>query len=614
MAKMSNLGVTALAVFIFMFIALCFVWYSANDDFSSYLQNYATEYAKYLTNSNGDDTIDINETELEPMIDGLQCYSQYQRNNILNYGDLTANYCVYNYTTDCKMERAQNILFPSQSKSGTNKELRALQEIQKLTYLVVGHHGGVQMDVLSFLYHKLRIISKNIYNICIGSYCEFLDETISQIYWNKEKSDKIIETVGKSNRMYKTGYGPCCFRSSMDIITNINKTQKFRNYLKSEFVQIVPEIIDQKWDVMICLFPGVQCIGWLPFAKSIIFRFAHRYDHHLWNPENAKVKWIKILNMMIGYCRNRNINMFVTNIYDYYYFKHTIHSKDDNVPYLWPNFALQFIDEFGRNSTETPLNRNQHNFYVFADSKAGAKCRKNYLNMTQLTNKLKLEQNIHVELNYTVSKSFMYNSSNLHLTINGFIIIPYAVHTAKWSEYYSIGIPLFLPSLQFWEELNRNCFVVTDRQHGNKPERRFKKEAHKELYEFMAYSPCCGTDPYTNYHQDVWLPFSDWYNDKLFKYVIYYDNETDLEDKVINHHKDLEFNKTKILQRKMKQINEWQEMSDMFKYQIADVIFKGHLASFNENCIPYVINSTDCIRKMNPSELDRPKASNISTS
>ena len=93
---------------------------------------------------------------------------------------------------------------------------------------------------------------------------------------------------------------------------------------------------------------------------------------------------------------------------------------------------------------------------------------------------------------------------------------------------------LFSPTLRLWNELGLYCRLITDRQFGNQPVQI--GAISKWMYEWVKYPPCCGADPYTYENQDVWLPFSDYYNERLFKYLIYYDNQTDLWNKIVEHY------------------------------------------------------------------------------
>eukprot|EP01084_Bolivina_argentea_P257942 434665_1 len=63
--------------------------------------------------------------------------------------------CVLNYHAHCTMEYAQSILYQHINTSQTIN--MSLKYINNLTYFIVGHHGGVQIDILSFLHYKLNI-------------------------------------------------------------------------------------------------------------------------------------------------------------------------------------------------------------------------------------------------------------------------------------------------------------------------------------------------------------------------------------------------------------------------------------------------------------------------
>ena len=539
------------------------------------------------------------------MSNNLQCDVQYNKSKISSYEHLITQ-CIHNYSTECSMQKAQNILFPNDLTNSISE--KHIESIQNLKYLIVGHHGGVQMDIVSYLYYKLSIPKQNIYSYCNGIYCDILwDMPQAKQYWN-ENSQKIYNAITNLNRKHPdTGFGNCCFSYSEPILSNLSRTHLFQSFVKRAWNLSLPQIPNQKWDVLICSFPGIQCLGWLPFAKSIIIRFAHRYDHHVWNPKHARMKWTKILNMIVGNCRNKNIQIMVTNIYDYYYFKHSVNTNDKNTPQLWPNFAAHFIQDFAPQKSNFMPDfdgNGKNNFYIFSYTKyeEARDCREEYLNMTYLEKLWKTEHGINIIDNSTIYKPFMYNLSTVHTMINGFIVMPYAVHTAKWSELYSIGIPLFFPTLRLWDMLNMKCNVVNDRQYGNKPQKGLGISVDKEMYGWIKHSPCCKTNPYTNDWQNVWLPFSDHYNERLFKFLIFYDNQTDLQHKIIEHYDYLRRgDKERIWDDKQIQIKQWNDVSERFKEQIAGVIYKGYRASLFEraDCIPYVINSSECISSMN---------------
>ena len=115
---------------------------------------------------------------------------------------------------------------------------------------------------------------------------------------------------------------------------------------------------------------------------------------------------------------------------------------------------------------------------------------------------------------------------------------------------------LFFPSLKLWQELNTASHVASDRQFKNRAELTLDKAIQPELYGFIAHLPCCKTNPYTNKYQDVWLSFSDYYDDKLLECIIYYENETDLKDKILSHYGD----KEQLDRQNKTQIKEWNEI------------------------------------------------------
>ena len=315
------------------------------------------------------------------------------------------------------------------------------------------------------------------------------------------------------------------------------------------------------------------------------------------------MKWIKILNVITKYCdKNKNILIFTTNIYDYYYFRYSIYIKDDeNIPYLWPNMAQHFVQSFGINIDHNSKNNDDDDddtdFYIFMDTKKknfDQNCVNKFLDRNKLKNSLLLLL-IKLKINKNEYSDVLYDRNKIHSVLNGIIVIPYAVHTAKWPEFYSIGIPLFFPSLSFWYRLNIECNIISHRQFLNYASYPSLNDVFPQEYQNnLDIITHCNGDPYTSQYQYIWLPFSDYYNNKLFKYVIFYDNQTDLKYKITNHYND----KNKMKEIKLKQIKEWNDESENFKYMVSSLIYKAHYNSQNDknnDCIPNVINLTNHI-------------------
>eukprot|EP01083_Nonionella_stella_P045186 121456_1 len=527
------------------------------------------------------------------------CYSYDPEPNIAqckvqsNNTDQLSDECVLDYHERCTMQYAQKTISESNSEY-----VNALSNIHDLTYMVDNRHGGVQLDVISFLYYKLNIPRANIFSYCTGFYCNYL-ETSSHKYWNVIDS-KEIHTIYKEipgDDTEISGFKYCCSgQTTSDILKHANLT-RFSHYLTAELTSRVPSF-HGTFDIVICGFPGVQCLGYLGVAKVILIRFSHRYDHHVWNKFGGRVKWTQILNSIATHCSNKqyNILMFVNNIYDWFYLKYSVRIDDDRL-YLWPNFAQHFATEFAMPTQHNTSNiENTSGVYLYQDDQGKRNCLKETLNLDTI--KQKLAQNeIDFETSRSVSKKYLFNRDRLHWMVHGVVVMPYAVHTAKWNEFYSVGTPLFFPSVRLWTNLQNTCSVIIHRQYGNAPTRDLDTATPKELYHFVKYSPCCGANPFTNQHAKTWLPFSDYYNDQLFKYVIYYDNETDLIHKITQHHHDIEYETDKIHNVKIKQINEWDMVSDTFKTHIASRVWKAYQTSLNRktNCIPQITQNAQCI-------------------
>ena len=282
---------------------------------------------------------------------------------------------------------------------------------------------------------------------------------------------------------------------------------------------------------------------------------------------------------MSHYCYNKNIILTTSNAYDWFYTNHLLNVKPDSL-YLWPNFARHFVDDFGiHNIDDKPLLLNNNIFILHSASLSVLTDCHVLLNETRLMMELTLNKskNIQFTSNRTIFNNLLYNLTSLHIDIGGIIAIPHSVHGAKWIEYYSIGIQLFIPSIKFWLELNKKCEIIAHRQSGNKPHKGFGAEYFLWFGEYIRYSSCGRYNPIEAQYQDKWIPFSDYFMDKYyFKYIIYFDSENDLIDKIDEYNKlsmDEKWN------RKQKQINDFTLLAESFTPHLIHKIYSGYLKS-----------------------------------
>eukprot|EP01084_Bolivina_argentea_P030678 56804_1 len=477
--------------------------------------------------------------------------------------------CKFNNT--CTKSFAEKLYeyphFSQQLIKNNNFKLHS-QTIQNLKYLIVSHHGGTHIATLSYLTNILNIPSKNIAHICSGTYCSYMNKFGHYYnYFNKTFSAQYNVLLRK--KVLKR----CCWRKSLGYWNHMERIDA----LQSQMYDITKNISEEyKIDVLICTFPSTQCAWLLPFAKVIIIRFMHRFNHQVWL--QGIVKWGRLIHSMSNYCPN--IILTASNAYDWYYNSHFLNIQTDSF-LLWPNFARHFVDDYMPNinhNINTSINYNNISNFIFQMFQpAISKCAQ-LLNLSNLKYTLKHKYNINIFSNEKIVKKYTYDKILLHNNIGGIIAIPHSVHGAKWIEYYSVGMQLFLPSLEFWIEMNNKCNVIGHRQAGNKPHIvKRKNQPTKAFNNYIEYSPCCGISPLYEEYQNVWLQFSDYYMNKFFfKFVIHFDSYNDLIDKIIQYNN---LSLMEKLKRKQIQINEFTLLSKRFAPHLINALYNSYQKS-----------------------------------
>eukprot|EP01084_Bolivina_argentea_P183104 316022_1 len=508
--------------------------------------------------------------------------------------------CKLNMSTYCTYSNALRLYkYPNYSDDklhSDNEYKTQLNTIQSLTYLVISHHGGTDIDTISYLSNILQIPPTNMLNICSGVYCDVI-ETQNTVYKNYFSSEK-TGLSGWNILLLEPLLQNCCWSKSYAYFSNISNINRIHSSIIKQNVT--------KIDIIVCSFPSSQCAFLLPFANIFIIRFHHRFDHHLthvWeNSIQNAVKWGQILHSMSHYCNN--FILTASNSYDWFYAKHLLNIKTDSF-YLWPNTARHFIDEFGENITK--INANYSNIYIFSYNSfiLRGTCL-HILNVSNIMSELHKLHNVTLLTDDTMYKSYIYNKRKLHTELSGIVVLPYSVHEAKLIEYYSVGVQIFLPTLQLWTKLNNNCAYIKHLNAANLPNRNhdiYKHGFPKEWYNYFKHSPCCGTDPWSSDNRKYWLQFSEYYMNKdYFKYVIYFDNATDLIRQII-YYNDIELNDKLI--RKGKQINDFTLLSKRVKPHLVNAIYNAYqqvLIAKSRNstlCNVYVDQLTKCLIQQN---------------
>jgi hypothetical protein len=120
--------------------------------------------------------------------------------------------------------------------------------------------------------------------------------------------------------------------------------------------------------------------------------------------------------------------------------------------------------------------------------------------------------------------------------------IPYEMSTMSLFEQYSAGIPLFLPSKQFY----KSCI-----QNGSMPFGSVYSDS----------GPDSLKEPLTSI--DFWLDRADYYDSDNFKFIYYYNSPEDLLEKIANFHlseDEIAARKSWLEERKQKNYNIWKNI------------------------------------------------------
>ena len=443
-----------------------------------------------------------------------------------------------------------------------------LKFIQKLKYLVVSYHGGTDIDTISYLHDILEIPKENVANICSGTYCTIHSKTgfipaMFKHYYDylNINQSKIYDEIINADDIL----GGCCWHKAYSYW---HKTEHI-NRIHSRINSLIdyPKLNDTAIvDVIICDFPSSQCAFLLPFAKVFIIRFMHRFNHHTW--AQGQEKWGRIIHSMSRHCGDKNIILTTSNAYDWFYTLTATNVNPSNL-YLWPNFARHYVDDHGHEIDESG---HGYGFKFIFHAMLRPNCNESF-DINKVSKMLENDYDIELIKDKEVYGAMLYNSTALKYDIGGIIAIPHSVHGAKWIEFYSIGVQLFIPSYDLWLKMNRKCQVVGHRQAGNNPHLGHIHTFMSHM-EYMKYGPCGGHDPFGEKYQDLWLLFSDYYMNKyLFKYVIHFDDEKDLINKMMEYYK---LTSEEKLARKQRQIEEFSMLSQRFKPHLVNAIYTAY--------------------------------------
>ena len=228
-----------------------------------------------------------------------------------------------------------------------------------------------------------------------------------------------------------------------DTVSNVLKT-KYKDTTEDQNRPVVESFIKDNFefykndremaavDAFLCLYQPGMCELWMPFNKTIIFLPAHRYN--------------------MGRCtieRTNRLNEHLHMLSDISHPKHVIAASSKyDLEYLRHYTGLEVLPLYSyclyvSNSTYSP---SREEIPIFARESADK--RYNNWNQHLVTDIKKFK---------LVSRRRLYNPytfSNL-ASHRAIVFIPYAVMTYKLTEIYTMGIPLFIPSMKYYHNVHQ---------------------------------------------------------------------------------------------------------------------------------------------------------------
>ena len=255
-------------------------------------------------------------------------------------------------------------------------------------------------------------------------------------------------------------------------------------------------------DAFICSFPASMCELWMPFNKTIVFLPAHRY-----NIGRCTKEEFNRLNEHLSILANSRNIFGALSYYDQQYLQHYtgIHPL--------PLYSSSLLYTSGN-----PYNPIREEIIVFArDSKYTDQ------NISFIGNIIGKSKKFDIVFAHTLYRHWNLSDLMKHRAI---VLLPYSVMSYKLTEFYSLSIPLFIPSMLYFHQnggLGSDRSVFSRHYCSNQISDEDMKPHHTSIH---PYSPNNMTDKEAEYY---WLQMSDFYR---WPHITYFDNLTDLENKL----------------------------------------------------------------------------------
>ena len=276
-----------------------------------------------------------------------------------------------------------------------------------------------------------------------------------------------------------------------------SRTPLTEEMIKSNFEFYKNDDVIASIDAFYCSYPAVYCELWMPLNKTIVFLPVHRYNLG----RCTKEEWDRLdvhLKMMVSMKSPKHI-IGAGSVYDQEYMRH--YTGLDPLP-LYSYSAF-----YTANNPYNPI----RNEIIFVSRMEGG-----------LANKLlaKIKKFKIVDL-YKLYSHYQLSDLVHHRAI---IYFPYSVMSFKLVEFYSLCVPLFMPSPKFFRNFHAFGADRTTITHGC---------GSSDIDQLMKPHPT-STHPYSPNEvggeaEYYWLQFGDFYQ---FPHITYFDDMQELERKL----------------------------------------------------------------------------------
>ena len=287
------------------------------------------------------------------------------------------------------------------------------------------------------------------------------------------------------------------------------------------------------YDGFVVTHSPIFCLLYEKFNKPIILINSCRYEQPASHTGNLDL-WNFINTGLRRLYDNKLLFSVSNNLFDKEYLKlgTCIDSICLSSLCLYPNVTYELIDY------------NLKNKFLLYSS-------------LQDTNKYIKNSNI---ININNIKPYTYNQL---IQFKAIIHIPYEISTMSLFEHYSMNMPLIIPTKRFLLELYDNKLINF---YGNYPVLFNTNKYPKKMDKFLN----------SNWFNNI-VNYADYYNDDIFKYIIYFDSFEELNNILINTNFDdisnkiSEYNKL----RRFKIFNTWSDILNkafnINKLKISDI-------------------------------------------